>query len=249
MDVAAAADVKSLPPPPSRVPAAARSSQRMSIDPALLDAAASDPHAASRVPIDEQSDVEVRVSRIPITDPVTGAVGTMKGLFAARRLHAHTALIPYRGQYLSDDGTAQAGEQHGGHDYCFELSPTLCLCAADPDPTLSGLARYINDSFRSEFTPNLRWVVDRRASATDRTRWMVGLIPLCGDIEAGAELFVSYAAGYWRDRAFGFPLAYVVAEPNSNPSVGSSAEALFAMELDADAFEHLIFAIGTALKV
>ena len=126
------------------------------------------------------SDLLVKKSTIP---------GSGKGLFTKRDIKKGERIIEYLGEIVTEAELDRRAE-NDIYGYAFYISKRKCI---DAYYTPDELARYANDAKGltkiKGITNNCCYVVYKNS----------GWIKAEKNIKAGAELFVSYGAEYWRD--------------------------------------------------
>ena len=126
------------------------------------------------------SDLLVKKSTIP---------GSGKGLFTKRDIKKGERIIEYLGEIVTEVELDRRAE-NDIYGYAFYISKRKCI---DAYYTPDELARYANDAKGltkiKGITNNCCYVVYKNS----------GWIKAEKNIKAGAELFVSYGAEYWRD--------------------------------------------------
>lgn len=126
------------------------------------------------------SDLLVKKSTIP---------GSGKGLFTKRDIKKGERIIEYLGEIVTEAELDRRAE-NDIYGYAFYISKRKCI---DAYYTPDELARYANDAKGltkiKGINNNCCYVVYKNS----------GWIKAEKNIKAGAELFVSYGAEYWRD--------------------------------------------------
>lgn len=126
------------------------------------------------------TDLVVKKSTIP---------GSGKGLFTKRDIKKGERIIEYLGEIVTEAELDRRAEKDI-YGYAFYISKKKCI---DAYYTPNELARYANDAKGLNkikgITNNCCYVVYKSS----------GWIKAEKNIKAGAEIFVSYGAEYWKD--------------------------------------------------
>ena len=126
------------------------------------------------------SDLLVKKSTIP---------GSGKGLFTKRDIKKGERIIEYLGEIVTEAELDRRAE-NDIYGYAFYISKRKCI---DAYYTPDELARYANDA---KGLTKIKGITNNCCYAVYKNS---GWIKAEKNIKAGAELFVSYGAEYWRD--------------------------------------------------
>ena len=132
-------------------------------------------------------DFEVKKSQIP---------GAGKGLFTKRDFKKGERILEYLGEIITD-AECDIRAEKDQYGYIFYISKKKCVDAYN---TPEALARYANDA------KGLTKVKGLNNNCCYAIYKNSGWIKAEKNIKAGAEIFVSYGAEYWRDIRYNIKL-------------------------------------------
>lgn len=134
-----------------------------------------------------KENLEVKTSTIP---------NTGKGLFTNRDFKKGDFIVEYLGEIINEAECDKRAEKDQ-YGYIFYISKQNCI---DAFHTPEHLARYANDA---KGLTKIKGITNNASYEIHKKR---GWIKAEKNIKAGAEIFVSYGAEYWKDIRYNIKL-------------------------------------------